>query len=42
MNEGLSCSFQQQAVVVDADKGNYIPLGNVNKSIVVSPDLERL
>ncbi|KAG7351464.1 RNA polymerase III RPC4 [Nitzschia inconspicua] len=42
VNEGLSCAFHQQAVVVDVDKGNYIVLGDVDKSIVVSPDLERL
>jgi len=39
VNEGLTCSFHQQAVVVDAEEGNYISLGNVNKSIVISPDL---
>lgn len=42
INEGLSCAFHQQAVVVDEDNGNYISLGEVNKSIVVSPDLDRL
>ena len=39
VNEGLTCSFQQQAVAVDAEKGQYVTLGNVDKSIVISPDL---
>ncbi len=39
VNEGLTCSFQQQAVAVDVEKGQYVTLGNVDKSIVISPDL---
>eukprot|EP00531_Pseudo-nitzschia_arenysensis_P010633 CAMPEP_0116149508 /NCGR_PEP_ID=MMETSP0329-20121206/18998_1 /TAXON_ID=697910 /ORGANISM="Pseudo-nitzschia arenysensis, Strain B593" /LENGTH=415 /DNA_ID=CAMNT_0003645853 /DNA_START=42 /DNA_END=1289 /DNA_ORIENTATION=+ len=39
VHEGLTCSFQQQAVAVNVEKGQYITLGDVNKSIVVSPDL---
>jgi len=40
VNEGLTCAFQQQAVAVDVEKGQYVSLGNVDKSIVVSPDLK--
>jgi hypothetical protein len=39
VNEGLTCSFHQQAVAVDQSGGHYISLGNVNKSVVISPDL---
>mmetsp|Transcript_17185 Transcript_17185/g.35453 ORF Transcript_17185/g.35453 Transcript_17185/m.35453 type:complete len:408 (-) Transcript_17185:277-1500(-) len=39
VNEGLTCAFQQQAVAVDVEKGQYVSLGNVDKSIVISPDL---
>lgn len=39
VNEGLTCSFLQEAVAIDTDKGNYVSLGDVKKSIVVSPDL---
>ncbi len=39
VNEGLTCSFKQEAVAVNVEKGQYITLGDVNKSIVVSPDL---
>ena len=39
VNEGLTCTFEQQAVAVNVKKGQYIALGNVDKSIVISPDL---
>jgi RNA polymerase III RPC4 len=39
VSEGLSCSFHQEAVVIDQDTARFIALGNVNKSIVVTPDL---
>ncbi|MGK3746285.1 MAG: hypothetical protein ACI90V_013147 [Bacillariaceae sp.] len=39
VNEGLTCTFHQQAVAVNVEEGNYISLGDVNKSIVISPDL---
>jgi hypothetical protein len=38
VNEGLSCGFLQQAVAIDPDLGKYVALGDVKKSIVVSPD----
>ena len=40
MNEGLTCGFLQQAVAIDSDRGKYLTLGNVKKSIVVSPNLD--
>jgi hypothetical protein len=45
LQNGLSCGFQQQAVSIhtstDGKKsGSYIPLGEVNKTIVVTPDVE--
>jgi hypothetical protein len=36
---GLSCGFLQQAVSIDTENG-YIPLGEVKKSIIVTPDVE--
>mmetsp|Transcript_18953 Transcript_18953/g.30567 ORF Transcript_18953/g.30567 Transcript_18953/m.30567 type:complete len:434 (-) Transcript_18953:562-1863(-) len=39
VNEGLTCSFKQEIVAVDTQKGQYISLGDVKKSVVVSPDL---
>ena len=39
VNEGLTCTFQQQAVAVNVEQGQFITLGNVDKSIVISPDL---
>lgn len=40
VNEGLTCSFLQQVVVIDPDDAKFVALGNVSKSIVVTPDLE--
>jgi hypothetical protein len=40
VTEGLSCGFLQQVVTTDTDKGNYTELGEVKKSIVVSPILD--
>jgi hypothetical protein len=39
VNEGLTCSFHQQAVAVNVEEGSYVTLGNVNKSVVITPDL---
>ena len=40
LNEGLQCSFYQQAVSIDVEQGNYIPLGEVRKTLVASPDID--
>ena len=37
---GLPCGFLQQAVSIDTENG-YVPLGEVKKSIIVTPDVER-
>eukprot|EP00934_Nitzschia_sp_Nitz4_P002617 Nitzschia sp. Nitz4//scaffold55_size114948//109095//110312//NITZ4_003929-RA/size114948-processed-gene-0.85-mRNA-1//-1//CDS//3329554614//2607//frame0 len=39
VNEGLTCDFLQQAVLIDTKESSYIELGDVHKSIVVTPDL---
>jgi len=39
VSEGLTCTFHQQAVAVNTNEGHYITLGDVDKSIVISPDL---
>jgi hypothetical protein len=39
LSSGLPCGFLQQAVSIDVDNG-FIPLGEVKKSIIVTPDLE--
>ena len=39
VNEGLTCTFEQQAVAIDVKNGQYVALGNVDKSIVITPDL---
>jgi hypothetical protein len=41
LTEGLSCAFQQVAVAVDAEKGEYVQLGTVGKTVVATPDLSR-
>jgi len=39
VSEGLSCSFHQEAVVIDQETARFVAMGNVNKSIVITPDL---
>ena len=39
VNEGLTCGFEQQAVVIDPMQGQYVKLGNVHKTVVVTPNL---
>jgi RNA polymerase III RPC4 len=39
VSEGLSCGFRQEAVVIDQEMAKFVALGNVNKSMVVTPDL---
>ena len=40
VTEGLTCGFRQQAVAIDPDEGEFVALGDVEKTIVVTPDLE--
>ncbi|GAX09332.1 hypothetical protein FisN_6Lh299 [Fistulifera solaris] len=39
VTEGLNCSFRQQAALIDLGRKELTPLGNVQKTIVVSPEL---
>lgn len=39
VTEGLTCGFRQQAVAIDANEAVFVPLGDVKKTIVVTPDL---
>ena len=41
INEGLHCGFRQEAVAIDHDEGNFVPMGDVTKSLIVTPDVER-
>ena len=41
VTEGLPCGFVQQAVAIDQEESNYIPLGEVKKTVVVTPDVDR-
>ena len=40
VSEGLSCGFQQQAVAIDLENGDNVPLGAVQRTVVVTPDLK--
>jgi len=40
ISEGLACSFQQQAAMIDIDKSEFVSLGSVGKTLVVSPNLD--
>jgi RNA polymerase III RPC4 len=37
VHEGLSCGFRQEAVLIDQHGAEFLSLGNVGKSVVVSP-----
>ena len=41
INEGLQCGFQQQAVSIDPEEGTFVLMGDVTKSLIVTPDVER-
>lgn len=41
INEGLHCGFRQEAVSIDADEGKFVHMGDVTKSLIVTPDVER-
>jgi len=40
--EGVRPSFYQQAVVMDMEASKFVPLGDVKRSVVVIPSLERV
>ena len=39
VSEGLPCGFAQQAVLIDVPNANYIPMGSVGKTVVVTPNI---
>ena len=39
VSEGLTCSFRQEAVAIDLNKSEFTPVGKVQKTVVVTPDL---
>ena len=39
VTEGLTCSFRQEAVAIDQEKREFTPLGMVQKTVVVTPNL---
>jgi len=41
VHEGLQCGFRQEAVSIDPDNATFVSLGWVDKSLVVTPDIER-
>jgi len=40
LTEGLPCGFLQQAVAIDPNNASYVPLGEVKKTLVATPDIE--
>lgn len=38
--EGLTCGFEQHAVLIDPDEGRFVKLGGIHKTAVVTPDLD--
>jgi len=40
VTEGLPCGFAQQAVAIDTNENTYIPLGEVKKTVIVTPNVE--
>lgn len=40
VTEGLPCGFVQQAVAIDTDESTYVPLGDVKKTVVMTPNVE--
>ena len=41
IHEGLQCGFRQEAVSIDPEEAAFVPLGEVKKSLIVTPDVER-
>ena len=38
VSEGLRCEFQQQAVSINLDEQTYKPFGQVNGTMVMTPE----
>jgi len=41
VHEGLQCGFRQEAVCIDPDEATFVALGDVDKSLIVTPDIDR-
>lgn len=41
IHEGLQYGFRQEAVSIDPNEALFVSLGDVKKSLVVTPDVER-
>jgi len=41
VHEGLQCGFRQEAVCIDPEEATFVGLGDVGKSLIVTPDVER-
>jgi hypothetical protein len=40
VTEGLTCGFRQQAVAIDTNESEFVALGDVQKTIVATPNLD--
>lgn len=40
IHEGLQYGFRQEAVSIDPNEAAFVSLGDVKKSLVVTPDVE--
>jgi len=40
VSEGLPCGFSQQAVLINPEETSYVILGDVQRTVVVTPDVE--
>lgn len=40
VTQGISCSFQQQAAIIDMEQSNLVMLGKVGKTLIVTPNLD--
>lgn len=41
VHEGLQCGFRQEAVCIDPDESTFVGMGRVDKSLIVTPDIDR-
>lgn len=41
IHEGLQCGFRQEAVAIDSEEATFTSLGEVTKSLIVMPDVEK-
>jgi len=41
VHEGLQCGFRQEAVCIDPDEATFVGMGRVDKSLIVTPDIDR-